>query len=179
MSRNALIAGVTGIVGNNLAHQLLSNGWEVHGLARRSSNDIEGVNFIAADLLDAAALRSAVAELKPTHVFITTWLRQPTETENIRVNSAMVRNLLKAVAPAKSVRHAALVTGLKHYLGPFEAYGKASSPPHPFAKSSPVSTSTTSTTPRKTSSSPPPRITNSAGRSIARIPSSAMPSATR
>ena len=37
MSRTALIAGVTGIVGNNLAHQLVANGWQVHGLARRPS----------------------------------------------------------------------------------------------------------------------------------------------
>ncbi|MEO6815563.1 MAG: NAD-dependent epimerase/dehydratase family protein, partial [Edaphobacter sp.] len=37
MTRTALIAGVTGIVGNNLAHQLLSNDWQVHGLARKSS----------------------------------------------------------------------------------------------------------------------------------------------
>jgi nucleoside-diphosphate-sugar epimerase len=137
MSRTALIAGVTGIVGINLAQHLLSNGWEVHGLARRASNNIEGVDFIATDLLDAAALRSAVAHLKPTHVFITTWLRQPTEAENIRVNSAMVRNLLKAVAPSKSVRHVALVTGLKHYLGPFEAYGKGKLPATPFREDQP------------------------------------------
>ena len=40
MSRTALIAGVTGIVGNNLAHQLLSNGWQVYGLARKPSAGI-------------------------------------------------------------------------------------------------------------------------------------------
>jgi nucleoside-diphosphate-sugar epimerase len=137
MSRTALIAGVTGIVGNNLAQQLLANGWEVHGLARRPSDSIDGVNFIAADLLDATALRSAVANLKPTNLFITTWLRQPTEAENIRINSAMVRNLLEAVSPAESVRHVALVTGLKHYLGPFEAYGKGKLPATPFREEQP------------------------------------------
>src|SRR6202522_3389346 len=137
MSRIALIAGVTGIVGNNLAHQLLSNGWEVHGLARRPSADTAGINFIAADLLDPASLRSAVAPLEPSHVFITTWLRQPTEAENIRVNSAMVRNLLEAVTTTNSVRHVALVTGLKHYLGPFEAYGKGTLPPTPFREEQP------------------------------------------
>lgn len=31
-----------------------------------------------------------------------------------------------------SVRHVALVTGLKHYLGPFEAYGKGDLPKTPF-----------------------------------------------
>jgi nucleoside-diphosphate-sugar epimerase len=137
MSRSALIAGVTGIVGNNLAHQLLSSGWQVHGLARRPSADIDGVNFIAADLLDSTALRSAVADLKPSHVFITTWLRQPTESENIRVNSAMVRNLLEAVSHGSSLRHVALVTGLKHYLGPFEAYGKGTLPATPFREEQP------------------------------------------
>src|SRR5580698_1682218 len=137
MSRTALIAGVTGIVGNNLAQQLLAKGWEVHGLARRRSNTIAGVNFIAADLLDVTALRSAVANLRPTNIFITTWLRQPTEAENIRINSAMVRNLLEAVSPAASVRHVALVTGLKHYLGPFEAYGKGKLPATPFREEQP------------------------------------------
>jgi nucleoside-diphosphate-sugar epimerase len=137
MSRIALIAGVTGIVGNNLAHQLLANGWQVHGLARRASNAIDGVDFISADLLDPTSLRAAVSHLKPSHIFITTWLRQPTEAENIRINSAMVRNLLEAVAPAESVRHVALVTGLKHYLGPFEAYGKGKLPATPFREEQP------------------------------------------
>jgi nucleoside-diphosphate-sugar epimerase len=137
MSRTALIAGVTGIVGNNLAQQLLSNGWEVNGLARRPSADTAGINFISADLLDSASLRSALAPLEPSHVFITTWLRQPTEADNIRVNSAMVRNLLDAVSPAESVRHVALVTGLKHYLGPFEAYGKGALPATPFREEQP------------------------------------------
>jgi hypothetical protein len=67
---------------------------------------------------------AALAQCAPTHVFITTWMRQDTEAENIRVNAALVRNLLDALSPKKSVRHVALVTGLKHYLGPFEAYAK-------------------------------------------------------
>jgi nucleoside-diphosphate-sugar epimerase len=137
MAPIALIAGVTGIVGNNLAQQLLANGWEVHGLARRLSTSIDGISSISADLLNPAALSSALARLEPSHVFITTWLRQPTEAENIRVNSAMVRNLLEAVTTSNSVRHVALVTGLKHYLGPFEAYGKGKLPATPFREEQP------------------------------------------
>jgi len=49
----------------------------------------------------------------------------------------MVRNLLEAVAPAESVQHVALVTGLKHYLGPFEAYGKGNLPATPFREEQP------------------------------------------
>ena len=70
-------------------------------------------------------------------MFLTSWLRQPTEAENIRVNAGMVRNLLEAVRPAGSVRHVALVTGLKHYLGPFEAYGKGTLPQSPFREDQP------------------------------------------
>jgi nucleoside-diphosphate-sugar epimerase len=75
--------------------------------------------------------------VKPTHIFFSTWLRQPSEAENIRVNSTMVRNLLDAVRPSKSVQHVALVTGLKHYLGPFENYGKGVLPPTPFREEQP------------------------------------------
>jgi nucleoside-diphosphate-sugar epimerase len=59
-------------------------------------------------------------------------MRQATEKQNIDVNSRMVRNLLGAVSSAGSVAHVALVTGLKHYLGPFEMYGKGAVPSTPF-----------------------------------------------
>ena len=137
MASSALVVGASGIVGNNLARRLLARGWQVHGLARRPPTDIDGLAPVAADLLDPAALRSALQGLRPTAVFISTWLRQKTEAENIRVNSAMVRNVLEAVAVAGSVRHVALVTGLKHYLGPFEAYGKGKLPATPFREDQP------------------------------------------
>jgi nucleoside-diphosphate-sugar epimerase len=44
----------------------------------------------------------------------------------------MVRSLLDGVRPSATTRHVALVTGLKHYLGPFEAYGKGALPQTPF-----------------------------------------------
>jgi nucleoside-diphosphate-sugar epimerase len=137
MVGSALIAGVSGIVGNNLARRLLGQGWQVSGLARHPPGDIEELLPVAADLLDPAGLQAALRAQRPTHVFITTWLRQPTEAENIRVNAAMVRNLLEALRPGGSVRHVALVTGLKHYLGPFENYGKGSLPATPFREDQP------------------------------------------
>ena len=131
MTNSALIAGVSGIVGNNMARRLVAEGWDVFGLARRPG-EIEGVKPVAGDLLDPASLKAALAGLKPSHVYITTWMRQPTEAENIRVNAGMVRNLLDAVAPSGGVECVSLVTGLKHYLGPFEAYGKGKLPETPF-----------------------------------------------
>jgi nucleoside-diphosphate-sugar epimerase len=130
MARTALIAGVTGIVGNNLAQRLVGQGWTVYGLARRPEG-LDGVIPVAADLMRPEALRAALAGIDPTHIFLTTWMRQPTEAENCVVNGAMVRNLLEATARAP-VEHVALVTGLKHYLGPFEAYGKGTLPQTPF-----------------------------------------------
>jgi nucleoside-diphosphate-sugar epimerase len=128
----ALIAGSTGIVGLNLAEHLLpQKDWTVYGLARKAAKS-GGVLPVAADLLDPASLAAALKDVRPTHVFITTWMRQPTEAENIKVNSAMVRNLLDALSNAKTVEHVGLVTGLKHYLGPFEAYGKGNLPATPF-----------------------------------------------
>ena len=137
MPPSALVVGASGIVGNNLAHHLHQSGWQVYGLARRPPVGIDGVTPVAADLLDPASLRLAVQGLRPQNVFISTWLRQNTEAENIKVNRAMVRNLLDALSPTGSVRHVALVTGLKHYLGPFEAYGKGALPATPFREEQP------------------------------------------
>ena len=131
MTKRALVVGATGIQGSAVAERLVADGWNVYGLARTPGKQ-NGVTPVAADLLDPDALGAALAGIDPTHVFLTTWLRKDTEAENIRVNAAMVRNLLDALRPAGSVEHVALVTGLKHYLGPFEAYGKGTLPKTPF-----------------------------------------------
>lgn len=91
----------------------------------------EGVTSIAVDIQDAGAVREALTDIKPTHIFLTTWLRQATESENIRVNAAMICNVLDAVSSAGSVEHVELVTGLKHYLGPFESYATGNLPATP------------------------------------------------
>ncbi|WP_269046691.1 NAD-dependent dehydratase [Paenarthrobacter sp. Z7-10] len=56
----------------------------------------------------------------------------PTEAENITVNAAMVRKVLDTTAASGHLEHVALVTGLKHYLGPFEAYGTGATRDAPF-----------------------------------------------
>ena len=131
MAKTALVVGASGIVGSATAALLAKRGWTVHGLARRPTVQ-SSVQPIAADLQDADATAAVLRGLNPDAVFITTWLRQDSEAENIRVNSAMVRNLLDGLPKPTSPRHVALVTGLKHYLGPFEAYGKGTLPQTPF-----------------------------------------------
>ncbi len=124
MSRGkALVVGATGIAGKNLAHHLVNKGWDVYGLAR-NPEAAEKVQPIAADLRDRKSIKDALAGLDITAVFICAWLRQATEHENVLVNGGMVEHLFEALAGAKNLAHAALVTGTKHYLGPFESYGK-------------------------------------------------------
>ncbi|MBU1385079.1 MAG: SDR family oxidoreductase [Alphaproteobacteria bacterium] len=131
MTKTALVVGSSGIAGSAVAAELVDQGWRVLGLARNPVAQT-GVTPVAADLQDPAATAVALADARPDAVFLTTWSRQATEADNIRVNAAMVRSVLDGVRPAGSVTHVALVTGLKHYLGPFEAYGKGVLPQTPF-----------------------------------------------
>lgn len=127
----ALVVGASGIVGRNLVEHLAGNpAWMVFGLARKPLA-LEGARFVGADLQAPETLPAVLDEVRPTHIFFSSWLRQPTEAENIRVNRAMLRNLLQA-ARSSPVQHVALVTGLKHYLGPFESYGQGTLPTTPF-----------------------------------------------
>lgn len=68
----------------------------------------------------AAALRGEAV----THVFVCAWIRQDTEAENVRVNDALVKNVLDALSGGGTLQHAALVTGTKQYLDAFESYGQ-------------------------------------------------------
>lgn len=129
MKNKALVVGVSGIAGSNLAEELVAQGWETYGLARNPEVGISGVIPIAADLLDQQQLEEAFADLAPTHVFFTSWIRGKTEEENIQLNSGFVRAVLTLLSPKKSVQHVALVTGLKHYLGPFDTYAKSGTLP--------------------------------------------------
>ncbi|MCF1462965.1 SDR family oxidoreductase [Agrobacterium vitis] len=131
MVGSALVVGASGIVGSATVDLLMRQGWTVYGLAR-SPVAKDGMQPVVADLQDREATARALSDVKPDVVFISTWARQSSEAENIRVNAAMVRNVLDALRPAGSVAHVALVTGLKHYLGPFEAYGKGTLPQTPF-----------------------------------------------
>ncbi|MCW2811011.1 MAG: NAD-dependent dehydratase, partial [Friedmanniella sp.] len=134
--REALVVGATGIAGAAIVDQLLAAGWDVTGLARRPGSPRDGLRWLAADLTSPDDLAAVLADERPTHVYFTAWLRQDTETDNIAVNGGMVRNLLAALRAAP-LAHVALMTGLKHYLGPFEAYGEGDMPDTPFHEEEP------------------------------------------
>ncbi|MDQ0755007.1 SDR family oxidoreductase [Arthrobacter sp. B3I4] len=133
--RTALVAGASGIAGSALVALLAERGWDVLALSR-SGVARPGVRPVGADLTSPESLAAALAGEKPTHVFFTAWSRQATERENIDVNAALLRNLLDALQ-GSPVEHVALMTGLKHYLGPFEAYAAGEMPDTPFHEEEP------------------------------------------
>lgn len=137
----ALVVGVTGIVGNSLAEILpLSDTpggpWKVYGVARRprptwdADNPIEYIQCDISDDNDATAKLSPLTDV--TNIFYVCWANRVSEAENCRVNSRMFRNVLNAVVPnAPNLKHVCLQTGLKHYVGPFESWGKVERPLDP------------------------------------------------
>ena len=134
MGQTALVVGATGIAGSATAELLVREGWRVTGLARRPVAQA-GVAPLVADVEDRAGLATALTAAQPSLVVIATWSRRATEAEMVEVNGRAVRDLMDALRAAGGVRHVALVTGLKHYLGPFEAYGRGKLPPTPFRES--------------------------------------------
>ncbi|CAL0319041.1 unnamed protein product [Lupinus luteus] len=143
----ALVIGVTGIVGNSLAEILpLADTpgapWKLYGVARRprpSWNSDHPINYIQCDISDPDDAQSKLSVLTDvTHIFYVSWTKQITEAENRNVNGAMLRNVLTSVIPnAPNLRHVSLQTGTKHYLGPFELFGKVNPHDPPFTEDLP------------------------------------------
>ncbi len=112
--KNALITGITGQDGSYLAELLLSKGYKVYGIKRRTSdlnygnsehlkNDIE---FIYADMSDMPSLIAAVKKAMPDEVynlaaqsFVQTSWEQPILTGEI--DGIGVTNLLEAIRLTK------------------------------------------------------------------------------
>src|SRR5919206_1103378 len=77
MTKRALITGVTGQDGSYLAELLLSKGYEVVGMVRRSStvnferiaHIQDKVEFVAGDLLDEVSMINILREHRPTEVY--------------------------------------------------------------------------------------------------------------
>src|SRR5437879_590108 len=75
--KKALITGITGQDGSYLADYLLDNGYEVHGIVRRSSTEnFERIAHLAgritlhqADLLDQLSLVDVVRDVRPHELY--------------------------------------------------------------------------------------------------------------
>ncbi|WP_428413330.1 SDR family oxidoreductase [Pararhizobium sp.] len=136
-NRSALVVGATGIVGGNLCERLLADGWRVYALARRPEAAPKGVVPLQADLNDRERVFEVIAQAPVSHVFQTTWTPAETEAEACEINARHLTNVLDAVRAARHpVRHVVLVTGVKHYLGPFKDFNKFL-PDTPFREDTP------------------------------------------
>lgn len=104
-----LVTGATGFVGANLVHRLVADGAAVFALVRPSSlrhriaDVADRITVVSADLTDATALISVLAEIKPTVVLHTAatgvygGVAAP-DAEVMRINLLGTVNLLAACA---------------------------------------------------------------------------------
>lgn len=137
-SRVALVVGASGIVGGNISAHLAETGWTVYGLARRPERAPKGTLPLAADLNDRSGVAAAIAKASPiTHLFQAAWTPAETEEEACEINARQLSNVLDGLGSAgNSLQHVALVTGVKHYLGPFNDFGRYL-PETPFREDTP------------------------------------------
>ena len=114
-NKRALITGITGQDGSYLAEFLLEQGYEVHGVVRRSSTEggeridhiVDRVHLHQADLLDQSSLAQAIDDSQPTEIynlaaqsFVPTSWKQPVLTAEF--TGVAVTRVLEAMRSVKS-----------------------------------------------------------------------------
>lgn len=123
----AIIFGVTGLVGRELARRLLlESSWKVYGVARNPEILTPPTlispcyHFISCNLLNPLETQKKLSGLQDvTHVFWVTWASQfPLDTqESCEQNRSMMSNALNSIlSTAKNLKHVSLQTGTKHYV---------------------------------------------------------------
>ena len=164
----ALVVGLTGISGYNTAERLLAAGWEVAGVVPRAPRGLPGVRHVAADARPTRGAVDGAGRHRPTHVFFSDLVatgHRGGEHRGQRRDAAQPARGARDARPTCGTSPSS--PGLKHYLGPFEAYaqGPAGDPvPRGACRGCPTRTSTTS---RRTSSSRRPGGGASPGRASA------------
>jgi GDPmannose 4,6-dehydratase len=114
-NKTALITGITGQDGSYLAEFLLSKGYTVYGMVRRSSVEkheriahlMDKIHLIQGDLLDQSSLAAVIRESKPSEVynlaaqsFVPTSWAQPTLTaEFTAVGVTRILEAIRSVDP--------------------------------------------------------------------------------
>ena len=131
----ALIAGVGGMCGGNMARMLHETGeWDVIGIARGKPDDAPYVRHIAADLLDAASTKQNLTGIgEVTHIFWTALLMDKNYDKENELNTTMMRNFLDAAIPqTPRLAHVHVLEGVKQYgyhLGEYRTPAREDDPP--------------------------------------------------
>ncbi|THF63113.1 NAD-dependent epimerase/dehydratase family protein [Pseudothauera nasutitermitis] len=97
--KRVLITGIKGFTGRYVAAELQAHGWEVWGMGAHDESG-DG-NYRRADLTDAEAVRSVLAELRPdavVHLAAISFVGHGDAESFYKVNLIGTRNLLAALA---------------------------------------------------------------------------------
>jgi GDPmannose 4,6-dehydratase len=113
--KRALITGITGQDGSYMAELLLSKGYKVFGLTRRSSTSFTGridhlidkIEILSGDLLDQSSLMEAIETAKPDEVYNlaaqsfvqTSWAQPVLTSEFTAVGVTRLLEAIRKVAP--------------------------------------------------------------------------------
>jgi nucleoside-diphosphate-sugar epimerase len=90
--KRVLLTGASGFIGRHCIEPLLALDYEVHAVSLNArpvvSDDVSGVRWHSADLLDANCVNALVSEVEPTHLLHLAWYAVPgkyrTSPENLR-----------------------------------------------------------------------------------------------
>lgn len=122
MTATAFVTGSTGFLGRHLCQQLIADDWQVTAMCRSiPENAIKGVNYVTADLLDAASLVQAlpadVGCLFHTAADTNTWSRHNAQQTQTNIQGTI--NLIQAAIQkqAKKWLHVSSITtfGVDHH----------------------------------------------------------------
>jgi nucleoside-diphosphate-sugar epimerase len=117
MPERILLTGASGLIGRATLPSLLAAGAELHGLTRGAPPDIPGVAWHRADVLDLAAMRALLRDLRPTLLIHAAWYVEHgkfwTSPENFRWVEASLA-LADAFAEAGGRRVVGLGTGAEY-----------------------------------------------------------------
>lgn len=107
--RVALVSGATSDIGAAICAALQTQGARVVGLGRRLERLPAGVEGLAVDLSDAAALRAALEGVGPVDVFVHNAAHEPEKKPFLEGGPATVRTLMEVnFMSATEVTHAVL-----------------------------------------------------------------------
>lgn len=128
----ALVAGVRGLVGYNLAEHLVARpDWRTIALIREGEGP-PGAQLVRGDLMDRDALMSATGFGDVTHLFFPAYRFDADSNVEYDVNIGMLRNMLDALhAAGAPLRHLVLYQGMKAYgatVGPYRTPARESDP---------------------------------------------------
>jgi nucleoside-diphosphate-sugar epimerase len=126
-----LVAGASGVVGRQMCHLLVQDGWQVTGTTRSSDKAAAlralGVTPAIVDVFDEAALRQVAIEAQPT-IVIHQLTDLPPGLDPARMAEARIRNARIREVGTRNLVTAAIAAGAKRMIAQSIAFVYAPGP---------------------------------------------------